>query len=326
MQELRMTEQPVSEVEVDQKFSFAFFCPYTTCPFSGVLKKFTPMNSFATAKLVNLETHEDHEDDSYILGRPQANLSDDVTDRVIRFEIEIRVPGSYRILISMHGKTSDPNTPIHYPVLADLWTEDIRVCVSTLDCLDAAREDIKSQCSDDRAGHGTEQFQHWKHDWGRRMRQCFEWNCYEGRTGWFHRWWRWRGRFAISGVARGLIGGSGGDRIRLMVISRRSNSCLCPITSFACKVLDFSTPSFQLHLTWLVVFMESLSVVVRWNTTPRARSKLLFPRIALDLVPCQVLLVSPLFRDLWHYSRSCSRVLLGRLLNAPARLRMIYQY
>lgn len=57
-----MTEQPVSEVEVDQKFSFAFFCPYKACTFSGVLKKVTPMNSFATAKLVNLETHEDHED------------------------------------------------------------------------------------------------------------------------------------------------------------------------------------------------------------------------------------------------------------------------
>lgn len=91
------------------------------------------MNSFATVKLVNLETHEDHEDASYILGRSEADLSKDVTNRVIRFEIGIRVPGSYRILISMHGKTSDPNTPLHYPALADLWTEDIRVCVSTLD-------------------------------------------------------------------------------------------------------------------------------------------------------------------------------------------------
>ena len=133
MQDLRMTEQPESEVEVGQMFSFAFFCPYTTRTFSGVLKRFTAMNSFATAKLVNLQTHEDHEDDSYILGRPDAGLSANVTDRVLRFEIGIRVPGSYRILISMHGKTSDPNTPLHYPVLADLWTEDILVCVSIVD-------------------------------------------------------------------------------------------------------------------------------------------------------------------------------------------------
>lgn len=132
MQELQMTEQPTSEVEVDQKVWSAFFCPYTTRTFSGVLKRFTPMNSFATTKLVNLQTHEDHEDGSYILGRPGANLSDDITDRTMRFEIGIRLSGLYRIIISMHGKTSNPNTLLHYPVLADLWAEEIRVCFSTL--------------------------------------------------------------------------------------------------------------------------------------------------------------------------------------------------
>ena len=75
MQELHRTEQPESEVEVDQSFClFAFFCPYTTCTFLGVLKRFSPMNSFATAKLVNLETHKDHEDGSDSSGRPEANL------------------------------------------------------------------------------------------------------------------------------------------------------------------------------------------------------------------------------------------------------------
>lgn len=128
-----MIEQPETEVEVGQMFSFAFFCPYITRTFSGVLKWFTPRNSFARAKLVNLQTQEDHDDDSYILGRPEADLSDDVTDRVLRFEIGIRVPGFYRILISMHRETSDPNTPVHYQVQADLWTEDILVCVSTVD-------------------------------------------------------------------------------------------------------------------------------------------------------------------------------------------------
>lgn len=58
-------------------------------------------------------------------GAPGANPSDEVTDRVLRFKI--------RILISMHGKTSDPNTPLHYPALTDLWTEDTRVCVSPVD-------------------------------------------------------------------------------------------------------------------------------------------------------------------------------------------------
>lgn len=59
------------------------------------------MNSFAIAKLTNLETREDYGDDSQILGHSGANLSDDITDRVIRFDIGIRVPGSYKILISL---------------------------------------------------------------------------------------------------------------------------------------------------------------------------------------------------------------------------------
>lgn len=50
------------------------------------------MNSFATAKLVNLETQEDHVDEIYILGRPKANFSKDVADRVIKFKIGVRIP------------------------------------------------------------------------------------------------------------------------------------------------------------------------------------------------------------------------------------------
>ena len=47
------------------------------------------MNSFATAKLIKLKTHEDHKDSSYILGQSGANLSDDVIDRVIKCEVRI---------------------------------------------------------------------------------------------------------------------------------------------------------------------------------------------------------------------------------------------
>lgn len=47
------------------------------------------MNSFATTKLINLKTHEDHKDSSYILRQPGVNLSDDVMDRVIEFEVRI---------------------------------------------------------------------------------------------------------------------------------------------------------------------------------------------------------------------------------------------
>lgn len=47
------------------------------------------MNSFATAKLINLKTHEDHKDSSYILGQPGASLSDDVIDRLIKSEVRI---------------------------------------------------------------------------------------------------------------------------------------------------------------------------------------------------------------------------------------------
>ena len=96
---------------------------------------------------------------TYISGRPGANLSDDTADRVMRimktactfsgdlgqifsmisrrahrvmrFEIGFRLSGLYRIIISMHEKTSDPNTPLHCLVLADLWAEEIRVCFST---------------------------------------------------------------------------------------------------------------------------------------------------------------------------------------------------
>lgn len=69
-----------------------FLSIYTTQTSSEVLKKFTSMNSFATAKLMNLKTHEDHKGSSYILGQPRANLSDDVMDRVIKFEVRIYNP------------------------------------------------------------------------------------------------------------------------------------------------------------------------------------------------------------------------------------------
>lgn len=91
MQELRMTEQPTSKIEVDRKFSFTFFCPYTTCTLSGMLKRFALMNSYIKTKLINQEIHKDHEDDSYIFGCPKANLSDDVIDRVTEFEIGINL-------------------------------------------------------------------------------------------------------------------------------------------------------------------------------------------------------------------------------------------
>lgn len=90
------------------------------------------MNSFATAKLVNLETDEDHEDEAYILGQSRVTFANNVADRIIRFQIGIRVPGEYRILISLHGKTSSPDTALHYSVQADLLTEVICVCFSNL--------------------------------------------------------------------------------------------------------------------------------------------------------------------------------------------------
>ena len=61
-----MTKEQLSNFEVDQKFLFAFVYLYTTCTFSEVLKMFTIMNSFATAKLINLETYENHEDNLYV--------------------------------------------------------------------------------------------------------------------------------------------------------------------------------------------------------------------------------------------------------------------
>lgn len=64
-----MTQQPPEEVDVDEMFSFTFYCPFTTRTFSNAIKRFTYMNSFATAKLVNMDTQED-EDEAYILGRP----------------------------------------------------------------------------------------------------------------------------------------------------------------------------------------------------------------------------------------------------------------
>lgn len=127
-----ITEQPPSEVVVDEMFTFAFNCPYTSRSFSDVLKKFTPNNSFATAKLVDLPTLEDIEDETYTMGSLRAQFSDDISDRILRFEIGIRKPGSYKVLISIHGKTSDWNTSVHYPVISDLWTDEIYVRVPIL--------------------------------------------------------------------------------------------------------------------------------------------------------------------------------------------------
>lgn len=132
MQGIEITEQPSQEVEVDKMFSFSFFCPFTTLSFSNEVKWFNRMNSFATAKLVNLETDEDHEDEAYILGQSRVTFANNVADRIIRFQIGIRVPGEYRILISLHGKTSSPDTSLHYSVQADLLTEVICVCFSNL--------------------------------------------------------------------------------------------------------------------------------------------------------------------------------------------------
>ena len=127
-----MVEQPPQEVEVDEMFSFTFHCPFTTRTISNEIKRFTLMNSFATAKLVNMDTQEHHEDDTYILGRPQAQFSSNTQDRILRFNMGIRIPGSYKILIAMNGKTSDPKTALHYSVLAEVWTEEIIVSVSSL--------------------------------------------------------------------------------------------------------------------------------------------------------------------------------------------------
>lgn len=126
-----ITEQPPSRVVVDEIFSCAFHCPYTSRSFSEILKNFTPNNSFATAKLVDLPTLENIDDDSYTLGSLKAQFSDNVADRIMRFEIGIRKPGSYKLLLAIHGKTSDWNTSLHYPVISDLWTDEIYVCVPT---------------------------------------------------------------------------------------------------------------------------------------------------------------------------------------------------
>lgn len=58
-------------------------------------------------------------------------IFNDITDKVMRFEIGIRVPRFDRIVISMQGKTNDPNNPLQYSVLAEVWTEEIFVCVCT---------------------------------------------------------------------------------------------------------------------------------------------------------------------------------------------------
>lgn len=125
-----ITEQPPSRVVVDEIFTCAFHCPYTSRTFSDILKSFTPKNSFATAKLVELPTLEDIDDENYTLGNLRAHFSANIQDRFLRFQIGIRKPGSYKLLLSIHAKSSDWNTSLHYPVISDLWTDEIYVCVS----------------------------------------------------------------------------------------------------------------------------------------------------------------------------------------------------
>ena len=45
------------------------------------------MNSFAIAKSRNLETNNDQKNSLYILEQPGASLSDDVIDKVIKFDV-----------------------------------------------------------------------------------------------------------------------------------------------------------------------------------------------------------------------------------------------
>ena len=85
---------------------FAYiFRPYNTLIFSGMLKIFAAMNHLATTKLVNLkahknhEYHKNHEDDVCVCECPKANLFTEVTDRVVKFEISIRVYRYYMLAI-----------------------------------------------------------------------------------------------------------------------------------------------------------------------------------------------------------------------------------
>lgn len=80
------------------------------------------------AKLVNLGTQEAHDDKTCGLGPPEANFSDDIADRVIDFDIGVRIPGLYRILVSLHGKMSGPHIALHYPGLSGLM-ERVHLCM-----------------------------------------------------------------------------------------------------------------------------------------------------------------------------------------------------
>lgn len=92
-----MTKQPApeAEAEVVQTFSFTFFCPYNTCTFSRMLKRFAALNHFGTTKLVKLKTHKHHEDEICIWDCPKANLFIEARNRVIKFEISIFVSICY---------------------------------------------------------------------------------------------------------------------------------------------------------------------------------------------------------------------------------------
>lgn len=78
----------------------AFHCPYTTRFFSATLTQFNLVNSFATAKLLNLENQDDHDDETWVSRPPEAYFSDDVAVRANKLNIGVRIPGLYRILIS----------------------------------------------------------------------------------------------------------------------------------------------------------------------------------------------------------------------------------
>lgn len=184
-----ITEQPPSKVIVNEIFSFAFHCPITSRSFSKILKTFTPNNSFATAKLVDLPTLEDIEDDTYILGCLRAQFSENVADRILRFEIGIRKPGAYKILISIHGKTSDWNTSVHYPVISDLWTDEIYVCVPTLWFMSTILWESKFKNSDCWAGQGTISAARYRRSTA--AKSCgVSPNKGFGKSGW--RGWEWR--------------------------------------------------------------------------------------------------------------------------------------
>lgn len=159
-----ITEQPPSRVVVDEIFTCAFHCPYTSRSFSDILKSFTPDNSFATAKLVDLPTLEDIDDVTYILGNFKAHFSDNVADRILRFQIGIRIPGSYKLLLSIHAKSSDFDTNIHYPVISDLWTDEIYVCVPMpiINILFLEESCQGFEPSDSRAGQRTVSAAHYR--------------------------------------------------------------------------------------------------------------------------------------------------------------------